>query len=502
MRPMSLRARLLAGMALVAVVLAVVATAITVTTREQLIGQVDDRLAQSARDQPPSDDSADSWSDATPPEPPPDAPSGEDDDDHGHGYKRERLSDLYEGVIIEGDELVTLLSPNIGGDGVDADRIPWRRLPDDVGEVRYFDVPGDEGGTYRVRAVRLSETVVSITGLPLDDVNETITRLVVLQGGALLVVLGVLGAVTFWVVRLGIRPVKDMTSAASQIAAGDLGVRLPQAAEGTEAGALATALNRMLGRIETAVDERAQSEERLRRFVADASHELRTPVTTIRGYAELYRFGGLDDKDALDDAMQRTEAEALRMGRLVEDMLALAKLDEERPLAAEPVDLAEIAGEAVADARVVAPERQLELDAEAAVVVGDPDRLRQVVANVVGNALVHTDDATITVRTRLLPGGGPDPLAVLEVIDDGSGMEPEVAARITERFYRADASRSRRRGGSGLGLAIVDAVIRSHGGRVEVESAVGEGTTVRLFVPIDTPDESSPGSQPTPRNDP
>lgn len=484
---MSLRTRLLAGMALVAVVLVLVATVITLTTRDQLIGQVDDRLAQSARDQPPSDGSSSSSEPAPGDEPPPEPPPDDDDEDHDHGYKRERLSDLYEGVIIEGEELVTLLSPNIGGDGIDPDRFTWKLLPDDVGDVRYFDVPGEQGGTYRVRAVRTSDSVVTISGLPLDDVNETITRLVVLQGGALLVVLGVLGAVTFWVVRLGIRPVKDMTSAASQIAAGDLGVRLPQATEGTEAGALATALNRMLGRIETAVDERAQSEERLRRFVADASHELRTPVTTIRGYAELYRFGGLDDKAALDDAMERTEAEALRMGRLVEDMLALAKLDEERPLAAEPVDLAVIASEAVADARVVAPERSLVLDAEPAEVVGDPDRLRQVVANVVGNALVHTDDATITVRTRLLPDDDPAPVACLEVIDDGPGMEPEVAARITERFYRADASRSRRRGGSGLGLAIVDAVVRSHGGRVEVESAVGEGTTVRLFVPLGNP---------------
>ena len=223
------------------------------------------------------------------------------------------------------------------------------------------------------------------------------------------------------------------------------------------------------------------SEDRLRRFVADASHELRTPVTTIRGYAELYRHGGLEDHDALTDAMRRTEQEAVRMGRLVEDMLVLAKFDEERPLDLAPVDLGKLVCDAAADAHAAWPGRPItvDVDAEPAIVIGDEDRLRQVISNVVGNALVHTEpDVAVALRVRRV-----DDQVTFDVDDDGQGMPADVAERVTERFYRADPARSRHRGGSGLGLSIVDAAVTAHGGTITIDSQTDRGTTVHLVFP-------------------
>jgi two-component system OmpR family sensor kinase len=241
----------------------------------------------------------------------------------------------------------------------------------------------------------------------------------------------------------------------------------------------------MLGRIESAIDERAESEARLRQFVADASHELRTPITTIRGYAELYRHGGLAKEEELADAMRRTEQEAGRMGRLVDDMLVLAKLDQHRPLETRPVDLAALASDAAADARVAAPTRDITLDVpdRPAVVIGDEDRLRQVIANVVGNALVHTE-SHVPIAIRVATHNGS---VVLEVDDQGPGMDSHITERVTERFFRADPARSRHRGGSGLGLSIVDATVSAHGGSVDIESEKGRGTTVRLTMPATPP---------------
>ena len=220
--------------------------------------------------------------------------------------------------------------------------------------------------------------------------------------------------------------------------------------------------------------------------MADASHELRTPVTTIRGYAELYRHGGLTDRAALDDAMRRTEQEAARIGRLVEDMLSLAKLDEHRPLTVRPVDLTALARDAASDARAAAPDRPITVDAGPTPIVidGDEDRLRQVIANVVGNALVHTDpDVPVTIRVER-----DGVTATFSVDDRGQGMTAEVANRVTERFFRADPSRSRHRGGTGLGLSIVDATVSAHGGAVAIDSEPGRGTTVRLTMPLASTD--------------
>jgi two-component system, OmpR family, sensor kinase len=287
--------------------------------------------------------------------------------------------------------------------------------------------------------------------------------------------------VTFWVLRLGVRPIKQMTATASAIAGGDLSHRVPAVAKGTEAGELGDALNSMLGRIEESFDQRTRSEQRLRQFVGDASHELRTPVTTIRGYAELYRAGGLAAEPELAEAMRRTEQEAVRMGSLIEDLLVLARLDQGRPLDVGPVHLEALVDDAVRDARAVHPDRPIDSDLDGPVVVhGDDGRLRQVVANVVTNALVHTSpDTPVTVRVRR---SGEQ--AVLEVHDEGPGMPPEVADQVFERFYRADPSRSRHRGGSGLGLSIAKAIVDAHGGAITVDTAPGQGTTVRIALPV------------------
>jgi two-component system OmpR family sensor kinase len=468
---MSLRARLLAGMAFVALVLAVVSVVITITTRDQLISQTDDRLADyAAFDREVLGRGGADRPDPDRPVQPGLPPAGP-----------ERVSDAYQGYFAPDGTLTTRFSPNVGDEQYGAPDVTTDDLP--ASGRRFLTADAVDGGaTYRVILQRVGN-VVAVTALPIDDVQATISRLIVVEILGSLLILAALGLVSWWVVHLGIRPVKEMTETATRIAEGDLTIRVPETSTATESGQLALALNGMLGHIEGALDERARSEDRLRRFVADASHELRTPVTTIRGYAELYRHGGLDDQAALDDAMRRTEQEASRMSRLVDDMLALARLDEERPVAEVPVDLAALARDAVADAEATWPERVVHLDVDAVggstVVLGDEDRLRQVLANIVGNAFVHTDpDAEVTIRVETIG----DEVS-LAVVDTGAGMPPEVAERVTERFYRADPARSRHRGGSGLGLSIVDATISAHSGSFEVDSESGRGTTVRFSLP-------------------
>jgi two-component system OmpR family sensor kinase len=279
-----------------------------------------------------------------------------------------------------------------------------------------------------------------------------------------------------------------MTATAGAIAAGDLSQRVAESTPGTEAGDLGVALNQMLGRIEEAFDQRAASEGRLRQFVADASHELRTPVATIRGYAELYRTGALDERGPLDDAMRRTEEEALRMGTLVDDLLHLARLDQGRPIERSPVELGQLVEDAARDARAVEPDREIVATVDEPVtVLGDGPRLHQVVANLLANARVHAPGAPIEVRVHQDEDG-----AVVEVRDEGPGMAPADAARAFERFYRADASRSRHQCGSGLGLSIVEATVRAHGGRVAITSEEGAGTTVLLHLPLTPPVDAVP----------
>jgi two-component system OmpR family sensor kinase len=452
---MSLRARLLLGTALVALVLVASAVVITRATRTHLVEQVDAQL----RDAGPQ----------LRPLPGPDQ------------GPTPRLSNLYVAVVSPAGAVSVLHAPDLRGADAPLPVVDDRAVAA-LRQGRAVTV-ASEGGGPRYRLLGRAEGPrgrLAVVGLSLDDVDGAVRRLVGVEALAVLAVLGVLALVMWWVIRLGVRPVREMTDTAEAIAAGDLSRRVPEAPAGTEAGALSASLNGMLGRIEGAFEQRAASEARLRQFVSDASHELRTPVTTIRGYAELYRSGGLDEPVELTEAMRRTEQEAMRMGALVEDLLRLARLDEGRPTARRRVDLSALAADAVRDAGATAPERAITLDAPAPVVVeGDEDGLRQVVANLVGNALVHAPGAAIVVRVTV-----EGDRAVLDVADDGPGMSEPDAARAFERFYRADASRSRQRGGSGLGLSIVDAIARAHGGSARITSAPGQGTTVTVELPL------------------
>ncbi|SFP01356.1 two-component system, OmpR family, sensor kinase [Geodermatophilus dictyosporus] len=363
-------------------------------------------------------------------------------------------------------------------------------------------------GAWRVAAQQLQGGPVVVVAFPLDRDDGVIGQLVLIEVGVGLVVLAVLGLAGYWLVRTSLRPLDAVERTARAIAAGDLSQRVPPGDGRTEVGRLSQAINGMLARIEGAF--RAQqasegqaraSEERMRRFVADASHELRTPLTSIRGFAELYRQGAVGSPEETARLMQRIESEGARMGLLVEDLLQLARLDQQRPLTVTPVDLAEVAGDAVHDARVLQPDRPvtLRLDdslTEVPVVLGDEARLRQVVGNLVTNALVHTPPTTpVTVSIGEDTSDGGDRV-VLRVADEGPGMAPEDAARVFERFYRADASRSRVAGGTGLGLSIVAALVAAHGGDVALDTAPGRGAAFTVRLPRSGP--AADGTAPLP----
>ncbi len=289
--------------------------------------------------------------------------------------------------------------------------------------------------------------------------------------------------------RLGLRPLDRIAETAGAIAAGDLSRRVTPATERTEVGRLGLALNAMLAQIERAFREREASENRLRQFLADASHELRTPLAAIRGYAELFRLGAATDPERAASSMQRIEEEAKRMGELVENLLMLARLDQLPETAREPVEVSSLVADAAEDARVTAPDRQINFDAGGPVtVMGDAAQLRQVVSNLVRNALVHT------------PAGTPVDLhvrknrdeAVLEVRDYGKGLPAEDSEVLFERFWRADPGRGRGAAGAGLGLSIVRAVVEAHGGRVAAANAPGGGATFTVRLPLAAQGAPSP----------
>ena len=462
MTAVSLRARVLLGTVLIGLVLVGTAVVITRTTRTNLVRQVDEQLLDVA-----SGPLRRFRFDPQGPGPGP-----------GQGGGPPRLSSVYVGYLGAGGVIRTFSAPNLTGEELPVPDLSPREVAELAATGETVTAGSQDSDLrYRLRAgVEARSGGVFVVALPLDAVDDAVARLITVEVVATLVIMAVLLAVAWWVVHLGVRPVQRMTAVAVAIADGDLSARVPDADPRTEAGELGVALNRML-------DERTRSEERLRRFVADASHELRTPVATIRGYAELYRSGGLDAKAELDDAMRRTEQEAVRMADLVDDLLHLARLDQGRPLDVTAVDLAALAEDAVGDALAVEPGRPIALDAaDRPIVSADEARLRQVVANLVTNARVHTPDGTpiaVAVRTEGVRG-------VLEVSDEGPGMSTEVAARVFERFYRADASRSRHRGGSGLGLAIVQSTVEALGGEVALDTAPGRGTRVTVSLPIRT----------------
>lgn len=346
--------------------------------------------------------------------------------------------------------------------------------------VRPFSVEGIDGEGWRLVALHSVQSGdIILVGSSLAAIDPTYRRMRTVLVIATLAVFATLAAVAWWVLRQGVRPLRAMTATAEAIAGDALHERVTDTDERTEAGRLGAALNTMLARVQTAFAEREESQERLRRFVADASHELRTPLTSIRGYAELYRVGGLKDPDELEGAMRRVEQEGRRMGALVEDLLLLAQLDQGRPLEQRPVDLVAVAVDAVADLRAVEPDRPVELETQPVEVIGDDARLRQAVANLLANVRAHTPRTT-PVRVRVT---GDATAGVIEIADQGPGMDPEVAARVFERFYRADPARARSNGGSGLGLSIVSGVAEAHGGAAELDTAPGQGARFRLRLP-------------------
>jgi two-component system OmpR family sensor kinase len=436
-------------------------------------------------------------------------------------------------------------------------------------------VPAVSGGhTWRVlvRRVGYRETSafgqgpdqpgVLIVGADLGHLDQAVGWLAKVDLVISVIIVVALAIVGVAMVRASLRPLKDIENTAQAIAAGDLSRRVPDHDPRTEMGRLAWSLNAMLAQIESAFRARAQSEaaarhseERMRRFLADASHELRTPLTAIRGYAEYYRQrGGVENGSApvtadavpadapapagapapadavpadaavpasraaaeaaalagaapgslatatgdhgpltrpeMNRIMERVEQESFRMGGLVEDMLVLARLDQQRPIERRPVDLLTLAADAVQDARIVAPSRSIDLTVgtgAAFLVLGDEGRLRQVISNLMTNALTHTPDGS-PITVRILAGhqqGNPAvPCAIIEVADHGPGLTPEQASRVFERFYRADQARLRRTGGSGLGLAIVAALVAAHGGTAGVDTAPGQGATFRITLPL------------------
>jgi signal transduction histidine kinase len=388
------------------------------------------------------------------------------------------------------DDLVVVLGPPSDGD------LPEVTAPtaEDLAESDVTTVQSVDGSTdWRLISGGLPGGWTVVIGSDISRDQAAIDRLVTIEVVVGLIVLVVLVAAGYGLVRNSLRPLTEVEHTARAIAAGDLSQRVPEGSERTEVGRLSNALNGMLARIESsfraqqASEKQARaSEDRMRRFVADASHELRTPLTSIRGFAELYRQGAVSSPEETRRLMQRIESEGARMGLLVEDLLQLARMDQQRPLTVVPVDLAEIAGDAVHDARAVQPDRPISLHLDESltdvpVVLGDEARLRQVVGNLVTNALTHTPVTAKVTVTVAEDADDPDVL-VVRVADEGPGLAPADAERVFERFYRADAARTREAGGTGLGLAIVASLVTAHGGTVDLQSAPGEGSvfSVRL----------------------
>jgi two-component system, OmpR family, sensor kinase len=359
--------------------------------------------------------------------------------------------------------------------------------------VVYFTAPADEGsGSYRVRASiephHSGQILVVATSL--HDAYATLNRLLLVEIFVTAAALAGIAGLGMWVIRLGLRPLREIEATAATIAAGDLSRRVRRDDPRTEVGRLGHSLNAMLAQIESAFRAREESEgrlrrseTRLRRFVADASHELRTPLAAIRAYAELFSRGAATRPEDLARSMSGITRESERMSLLVEDLLLLARLDEGRPLERRPVDLAGVVAEAVDAARAVDQDRPITVHVEHAPVEGDRDRLRQLVDNLLANARAHTPAGTsITVE---LSAGAAD--AELRVSDTGPGLTDEAAAQVFERFYRVDTSRARASGGVGLGLSIVAAVAEAHGGSAAAQPNPGGGATFIVTLPLAPP---------------
>jgi two-component system OmpR family sensor kinase len=352
------------------------------------------------------------------------------------------------------------------------DEVRQVRGTDNSTDWRYTAIP--------VRVVASNTPAAIVIALPLTDVENAIQHTLTLTAGVGIVTLASVFAIAMWTVTRAFRPLRRVEKTAAAIAAGDLSQRVDAETPGTELGRLSSSLNAMLSHIEVAFQARMASEARMRRFISDASHELRTPLVTIRGFSELYRHGALATDQDVATAMGRIESEAKRMGAMVEDLLTLARLDEVAAAPHVDVDLAPLARDTVADAHATAPDRAIGIRADGpAIVLGDAHQLRQVLGNLVRNALVHT------------PAGSPIDVSVtradgevrLEVRDHGPGLPTDDADALFERFWRAEGGRERGKSGAGLGLAIVAAIVGAHDGRVSAANAPGGGAAFVVTLP-------------------
>ena len=502
---MSLRLRLLVAVGLIAVVALVVADFATYSAlRSSLYQQVDQELAHR-----PVHFTYDPVSgNVQCPSPYDNAGGGPVDGGGGQGVSGEIPANVfgisYQSVVRQSGGVVAGLEcPAYVGDHPYRPALPAGisgfSTQSDGTQVVYFTASAIASGgpAFRVRAEKIVGGQFSgdvlVQAQPLVDQTSTLHTLFLteLAVTALALVLALAGG--WWLVRLGLRPLEDVERTADSIAAGNLDLRVPGADQPTEVGRLARALNVMLERIQAAFDARLRSEARLkeneqhlRQFVADASHELRTPIAAVSAYAELFERGGAEHSDDLPRIVSGIRAETARMDRLVTDLLTLARLDEGVPMEQAPVELVALVSEAVRTATAVGPEWPVRFWAAHPVeVTGDQDQLRQVIDNLLANVRAHTPEGTST--TVLVSQVGEE--AEIEVSDTGPGMPAEEARHVFERFYRVDQARARERtggaagSGSGLGLSIVSAIVAAHGGSVTAVSAPGQGMTVTVRIP-------------------
>lgn len=485
-RPHTLRARLTVGLVvLLAVSCAAVGVAVVIELNGFLTGRLDEQLSEAGPRFPASLEHSGVLPD--------DLPPSRNDSTGGiligdeRGDTRRQATGTFGARLLDGAVTHAAVVRSAGTVNV-------KLTARDVSELAAVPVDGT-GHTvdlsvlddYRVVASRGIDGDVLITGLPLEPVEAAVHRLELVAGivfGAALAITGVAGGL--WV-RWSLRPLSRVAATATRVSelplvSGEVTLppRAPESDPRSEVGRVAGAFDRMLGHVEDALTKRHASEERLRRFAADASHELRTPVASVRGHAELALLHPGPVPPEVTRALERIAAESARMGEMVDEMLLLARLDAGRALQRQPVDLTRLVLDAVTDARAAGPGHHwtLDLPKEPVTVTGDEHRLHQVLANLLANARIHTPEGTqVTVSLESASG-----TAVLMVHDDGPGVPGDVAPGIFERFTRADRRRAEEAGGgAGLGLSIVAAVSQAHGGRVALESSPGSTTfTVEL----------------------
>lgn len=455
---MKLRTRLFIGLTVVAIAFGITGVLVTGTQRRFQTSQVDRQLQNSLRaamgmlgDRPGPGNGGD------------------------HDNDPRNLSELYLGHL----DANGTLTPYVQGQLVNGSpRITPQQAAAHAGRGFGVAFTVDGVGTsdrFRVVAFQRRDAssgwdVVALSLARADSSHNRLLFAMGLAGGVVFLVIALMGG---WVLRLGVRPINEVTAAADAITAGEKGRRVPHFPAGTEASHLANAFNSML-------DQKESADERLRQFVADASHELRTPLTSIRGYADLYQQGGLADQTRLDDAMRRVTGEAERMSAIVNDLLLLSKLDRGLQLDRVVLDVSTLLDDAAADAQAIQPERVVTVTTSRPLMCTvDDDRLRQVLAALVHNALVHTPTNTPIELSGTTVGAN----TVITVIDHGPGMDEHTAAHAFERFFRGDKSRTRQSGGSGLGLAIVQSIVHAHSGTIDLVTQPEQGCTFRITLP-------------------